>query len=111
MRPSLFMGLFYHKLRVLHNIMSLLLFILYQNILRVFLPPCFVLSMISSLIGIMILVFRSHPFCHFLYKHFLNINNLESFILNNIVSRNNSTGCPPFVICTGFFWSLRWVFI
>ena len=101
------MGLFHHKLRALHNTMGLLLFIMYENIGLVFLLLCLVLSMISSLIGIMILVVRSHPFHHLLYKIFLNNNPLESFILNNIVSENNRMGCPPVVIYTGFVWSLR----
>ena len=106
-RPLLCMGIFHHKLCVLHNIMSLLSLILYENIGHVFIPPCLVLSIISSLIGITSLVFSSHPFRYFLYKNFLNSNPLESFILNNLVSRNNSTGCPPVVICTGFVWGLR----
>ena len=105
------MGLFYHKLRVLHNITSLIIFILYENIRRVFLPQFLVISMISSIIGIMRLIFRIHPFRHFLYKNLLNSNPLESFILNNLVLRNNNTGFPPVIICTGFVWSLMWVFI
>ena len=102
MRPLLCMGLFHHKLRVLHNIMRLLLFILYENIGRVFTPLCLVLSMLYFLIGITILVLCSHPFCQLLYKNFLNNNPLESFILNNLVSRRNSTGLSSCYHLHGF---------
>ena len=55
------------------------------------LPPYLVISMISSFIGIMSLVFRSHHFRHFLYKNFLNSNPLESMIATGQEFRN--LGC------------------